>query len=296
MSTFTLKNEFLAVTTDTAGGELVSVKDTAGTEYIWNADPAWWKRHSPVLFPIVGSLKNKEFRYNGKSYTMGQHGFARDMEFVRLSESVDEVWYLLRADESTKEKYPFDFQLEIGYRLEGHTVSVIWKVTNQGAGVMPFSIGAHPAFYCPLRAGEARDGYEFRFDNSKALTYYAVAEGGLADTRQAITLPGTESGRLAIGPHLFDHDALILEGNQAHLVELARKGEEAFVSVRFDAPLFGLWAPAGEDVPFVCIEPWYGRCDALDFCGELAERAYGQKAEEGETVCYSYAVEFGGGR
>lgn len=293
MSQFTLQNEFLTVTTDTFGAELVSVRDKTGTEYIWNADPAYWKRHSPVLFPFVGSLKNKEYHYQGNAWPMGQHGFARDMEFTLLASSSSEVWYLLRADEATREKYPFDFQLDIGYRLEGSTVSVIWKVTNTGSCVMPFSIGAHPAFRCPIHPGEKRSRYEFRFDNGKPLTYHPIAEGGLADTHTSLPLPGTESGCLTIEDSLFDHDALILEGDQAHRAALAKKGCAPYVTVTFDSPLFGLWSPAGADTPFVCIEPWYGRCDAVDFSGSLEERAYGQIAEPEETKIFSYAMEFG---
>lgn len=290
MSTFTLKNEALSVTIDTAGAEIISIQDLSGTEYIWHADPAYWKRHAPVLFPFVGSLVGKEYRYHGKAYPMGQHGFARDMEFTLLASTATEARYLLRANEETLTKYPFDFELEIIYRLEGSAVTVIWQVTNRGEETMPFSIGAHPAFLCPIEPGTKRTDYEFRFDNEKPMTFHAIAEGGLADTHTEHALPETEQHFLTLSEHLFDGDALIIENDQAHLVELAKKGEKPYISVRFDAPLFGLWSPAGADTPFVCIEPWYGRCDATDFTGTLEEREYGQTALPGETVTYSYQI------
>lgn len=292
MSSYTLKNELLTVTIDTAGAEITSILDTEGTEYIWNADPAYWKRHSPVLFPFVGSLKNKEFHHNGVSYPMGQHGFARDMEFEPVSCTDTEASFVLRADETTLAKYPFRFELMIAYRLTGNCVSVIWKVTNHDNETMPFSIGAHPAFYCPIPAGsaDARTGYEFRFDNEKPLTFHAIAEGGLADTHTDHPLPETADHVLTITDHLFDGDALIIDGHQAQRVELARKGEDPYITVVFDAPLFGLWAPPGADTPFVCIEPWFGRCDATDFDGTLAEREHSQFAEVGEEKVFQYDI------
>lgn len=295
MSTYELKNEVLTVTIDTNGAEITSIRDNAGTEYVWNADPAYWKRHSPVLFPFVGSLKNKEYRHNGVTYPMGQHGFARDMEFTLLSTTDTEARYLLKADDATLAKYPFDFELEIVYRLEGSSVTVIWEVTNRGEERMPFSIGAHPAFNCPLSSkGDApRSEYEFRFDNEKPMSCYLVADNGMADTHTDHALPETENHALTITEHLFDKDALIIEHDQAHRVELAKKGEKPYVTMVFDAPLFGLWSPVGADVPFVCIEPWWGRCDAVDFNGELADREYGQFAEPGETKTYNYSIQIG---
>ena len=287
-----LKNDHLTVKIDSAGAELTSIQNANGTEYLWNADPAYWKRHAPVLFPFVGSLKNKEYHYQGVSYPMGQHGFARDMEFTLLSTTPNEVWYFLKADDSTRSRYPFDFELQIGYRLEENRLTVLWQVTNHGTDPMPFSIGAHPAFYCPITPGTKRNDYEFRFDNLAPLTYHAIAEGGLADVHTELPLPETAEHILTISEHLFDGDALILEGNQAHRVDLARKGEPPYITVAFDAPLFGLWAPPGAETPFVCIEPWYGRCDATDFNGSLEEREYGQTAAPGETVTFSYSMIF----
>lgn len=294
MSICTLHNENLTVAIDTAGAEIVSIKNAAGTEYIWNADPAYWKRHAPVLFPFVGSVKNKEYRHNGVSYPMGQHGFARDMEFTLTSATDTEAHYLLQADETTLAKYPFQFVFEIVYRLTDSTVEVIWNVTNEGQETMPFSVGAHPAFYCPIPAGsdEARTEYEFRFDNTDVITFHAIAEGGLIDTHTDHPLPETAAHIQTITDHLFDGDALVIDGHQAHRVDLAKKGEAPYVSVAFDAPLFGLWAPAGAKTPFVCIEPWFGRADAVDFDGELKDREHGQSAEAGETKSFAYTMTF----
>ncbi len=302
MAEYIIKNEQLTLTVDTAGAELVSVKSAAGREYLFDADPKYWKRHSPVLFPFVGGVRGKEYRYQGVSYPMGQHGFARDMEFTFLSETETEagkeIWFCLAADEETKKKYPFDFVLRIGYRLKDNQVTALWEVENQGTADMPFSIGAHPAFYCPKKpaAGETPDPaprteYELRFDTKEPISFYLLKDG-LAVPEVTETLAQSETGAAPLVEGIFDRDALIVAGNQAHQVSLAKKGEEPYVTVDFDAPLFGLWSPPGTDVPFVCIEPWFGRCDAHDFTGTLEEREYGQLAAPGETKAYSYRMTF----
>ena len=144
----TISNEQLTIQVSPHGAELCSIFAN-GKEYLWQADPAFWKRHSPVLFPIVGSIWENEYRNEGIPYTLTQHGFARDMEFTLVSEKENEVHYRLISNEETLQKYPFPFCLEIGYRIQGKQIEVIWKVKNTGDKEMYFQIGAHPAFYWP---------------------------------------------------------------------------------------------------------------------------------------------------
>ena len=144
----TLSNSELTIKVSPHGAELCSILHD-GKEYLWQADPAFWKRHSPVLFPIVGSVWENEYRHEGVSYALTQHGFARDMDFELMLELEDEVRYRLVDSEETRKKYPFPFCLEIGYRIEGKKIEVLWKVINTGTREMHFQIGAHPAFYYP---------------------------------------------------------------------------------------------------------------------------------------------------
>lgn len=139
----TISNEQLTIQVSPHGAELCSIFAN-GKEYLWQADPAFWKRHSPVLFPIVGSVWENEYRNEGITYTLSQHGFARDMEFTLVSEKEDEVRYQLMSNEETLKKYPFPFCLEIGYRIQGKQIEVIWEVKNTGDKEMHFQIGAHP--------------------------------------------------------------------------------------------------------------------------------------------------------
>lgn len=285
-----LENDILKVTINYFGAELSSIikKDT-GVEYMWNADEAYWKRNAPVLFPFVGSLKNKEFLYDGQVYPMGQHGFARDMEFSFVSNNGTEAWFSLSSDDTTYEKYPFAFTLEIGYILSGNTLKVIWKVVNEDDKEMYFSIGGHPAFMCPLNEEGKQTDYFIAFDTDKDLTYSKLSENGLVYKKDNVL--ATNGGNMQVTEHLFDEDALVVEGDQAHKVSLCKPDGNPYLAVSFDAPLFGLWSPAKKQAPFICIEPWYGRCDDESFSGTLAEREYGQTLSVGETFEVSYDIE-----
>ena len=289
MALHTLQNGELRLSIADAGAELMRIEDIlTGTDYLWHGDSAYWGRRSPVLFPIVGSLKEKEYKYNGKSYSMGQHGFARDMEFTMTEHTVDTIWFTLRADSQTLKMYPFRFCLEIGYRLTGRSIQVMWKVSNEDKKTMFFSIGGHPAFLCPINGEGKRQDYYLIFDNPEPLHYSKLNKNGLVESENHCL--ETQNGVLAIRPDLFDEDALIIEGGQAHRVALADPKRRPYLTVTFDAPLFGLWSPAKKNAPFVCIEPWYGRCDKESFDGMLADREYGNELRPGKSFQAEYTI------
>lgn len=284
-----IHNNDLTVLVDDYGAELHSiVSNTTKQEYLWHGDSTYWGRRSPVLFPIVGSLKNKEYTYHGTTYSMGQHGFARDMEFALIEQSPVQLTFQLVSTEETYAKYPFHFTLQITYTLEGASLRVAWKVINTDTKTMYFSIGGHPAFLCPLCSSDQQTDYYLKFDCDE-LKITKINENGLALPEQH-TLPLTD-GLLPITKHLFDEDALIIEQNQAHHVSLLKPNRTPYLSVHFDAPLFGVWSPAKKQAPFVCIEPWYGRCDSIDFTGQLEDRQWGNDLEAGKNFAVSYTIE-----
>lgn len=289
MAFYQIRNDQLSVQIDSMGAELKSLKrkDT-GTEYMWEGDPAYWKRTSPVLFPIVGSLRDGSYFLNGRRYPMGQHGFARDMEFQMKSQGSQEIWFSLRSDAETLEKYPYEFLLEIGYELRGNTVIVKWKVCNPADTKLHFSIGGHPAFCCPLKQGENQEDYRIWMDAQDQVTA-GVIKDGLMSKEQAVY--PLKDGYLQITEHLFDKDALVIEKHQAQKVALVKPDGSHYLTVSFDAPLFGIWSPPGKKAPFICIEPWYGRCDAQDFAGAWQERQWGQSLAAGECFEASYQIE-----
>ncbi|MDE7324217.1 MAG: aldose 1-epimerase family protein [Lachnospiraceae bacterium] len=289
MAVYSLENAQIRIGVDTLGAELKSLKKvTSDKEYMWDASPEYWKRTSPVLFPIVGSLNNGCYRYDGKEYPMSQHGFARDMEFELLRQTGDALAFVLKSGKETREKYPFDFELEIGYRIDENNLVISWKVTNCGNQEMYFSIGGHPAFLCPLNDGDVQTDCQILFDTNDTIIASVIGNNGtLSSRRKAYTL---NDGYMNITADLFDDDALIVEDNQAHKVSLCDRQGQPYLTVRFDAPLFGLWSPAKRNAPFVCIEPWYGRCDKDIFTGDLSQREWGNKLQPAEQFYAEYTV------
>lgn len=283
-----LQNEKLKLEISDFGAELQEIKlKENGRNYLWNGDNTFWGRKAPVLFPFVGALKNKEYRYNGETFSMGQHGFARDMEFELIENNEKSVWYELKSNEEIKKKYPFEFSLKIGYELLENTIKVKWKVENQDKKTMYFSIGAHPAFLVPV---DKREECFLKFDNQNDLTNTGL-ENGLANAKnlrnETIV---TEKGYLKIQKDLFQYDALILENSQVREISLCMPDKKEFITVKFDSPLVGIWSPYKEKCPFVCIEPWYGRCDGVEFDGELQDRKWQQSLAEGEIFQCEYEI------
>ena len=290
MEQFYLENMNIKVTINQKGAEVSRVlSKEKGTEYMWNADSTYWNRTAPVLFPIVGSLKDKKFTAEGKEYSMSQHGFARDMDFKFVKQNNKSITFRLDSNKFTKELYPYDFSLEVSYKLDGYKLTCIWKVINIGDKEMHFQIGAHPAFMCPVDKKSKQSEYFIAFDTDKPLKY-SLLKDGLVSTDGGELV--TEDGVVAIDEHMFDNDALIFEGQGVKRVELCKPNKMVYVSVTFDAPLFGIWSPAGKNAPFVCIEPWYGRADKTDFSGTIADRDYDNALPAGESFEAEYTIEY----
>lgn len=218
---------------------------------------------------------------------MGQHGFARDMEFQLKSQVAAEIWFRLESNEETLEKYPYPFVLEIGYELSGYTVVVKWRVKNPAQETMYFAIGGHPAFLCPIDPDRKQTEYQLLFDAGNQVKASCI-ENGLVNGESSIY--ALRDGSLPVTEHLFDGDALVIENHQAHSVALAGPDGKAYLTVDFEAPLFGVWSPPGKGAPFICIEPWYGRCDRIDFDGELKEREWEQELMAGAEFAAAYRI------
>ena len=287
----TLSNDSLTIQVSPQGAELSSiVANATQKEYLWQADPAFWKRHSPVLFPIVGSLWNNEYHHNGITYHLSQHGFARDKEFELIKETDTELRFKLQESEDTLKLYPFPFYLEIGYRLAGNQIEIIWVVKNTGNEELYFQIGAHPAFYYPDYDENSQKRGFFAFDRTAGLTYKLIQEKGcIGDTEYP--LPLDEEGLLPLDTHTFDKDALVIEDSQVRRVDLLNPNGSSYLTVYFTAPVVGLWSPPAKNAPFVCIEPWYGRCDRVNYSGEYKDRDWMQYLQPGKTFNASYLVE-----
>lgn len=288
---FTLKNETLAIEINAHGAELVRVvKD--GINYLWDGNPKVWGRTSPVLFPIVGAVAEGTYFVDGEAFQMGQHGFARDMTFEVVSQTADELWFKLVATSETREKYPFDFELCIGYVLDESTVIVKWEVMNHGDVTMPFSIGAHPAF----AAGPHLSDYSLQLKESKGIeTYIFNNDHGIVDVAAGKALIIEDLPFLPLSKDLFEaYPTLILEGESEIMLRSYTHDRE--VEVAFDGfPYVGIWSPiktSGDVAPFICIEPWYGMADTLSTPGELAKKKGIQRLKAGEKFKASYTMTF----
>ncbi len=285
---YRISNNIYELMVSDHGAEIRSLKKN-GKELMWQADPKFWGRTSPVLFPLVGNYYNKKSGFGGKEYEMSQHGFARDMDFSLVKKEADELVFELKDNEKTHEKYPFAFVLQIGYKLEENGLKVIWRVVNPTDDTIYFSIGGHPAFNCDL----SKDSLVYYKAGKRVQNDLEVniiegdGSGCLSDRSKTIRL---NDGKMALSKELFDEDALIIEDRQADAVALTDSDGAEVLKVCFDAPLFGIWSPAGKNAPFVCIEPWYGRCDRVGFDGDLSEREYGNAVGAGLNFEVSYTI------
>lgn len=286
----TLENEWLKVSVNDWGAELCSIYDKkAEREVIWTADPAFWNRHAPVLFPFVGKVTGGFYTYDGQKYPMGQHGFARDREFLFVKQDETEICHRLVSDEISKKIYPFDFELEIVHKLEGKCVTVEWKVLNPGTKTLYFSIGGHPGFCV-----EENVGSRLVFEGQTSLKRVAIdpkTEGVDIEHPESIVL---EDGVYQVKADTFDRDALIFDQEQVKQVSLEKANGTRLVTLRCSEALsVGIWSPVGKQAPFICLEPWIGRCDNSGFTGELKDKFDVQSLEAGKSFHTSYELLIG---
>lgn len=295
MSAVILENSKLKVKILKCGAELRSIYEkNQGIEYFWNADPQFWSKSSPLLFPFIGRLNRKKYRHNGVEYDMEPHGFVKDMEFDLISQSANEAWFSVKDTEETFAKYPFHFCLEAGYLLEENTLKVMWRVKNTNDGDMHFSIGAHPAFSCPLHAGEKQTDYSIKLKDREgnaidSFVNTLLAPGGLTSEKKEVR--ECKEGLIPITEDLFDIDTLVIENNQVKQVALVDGNKKEYLNMKFDTPLLCIWSPPRKGAPFVCLEPWYGRCDCAGYEGELKDREYGNTITAGDTFAAEYTIE-----
>ena len=275
---FTLENDELLVTVARRGAELTRIYDKkADREVLWCAEPSVWNRHAPVLFPFVGKCYEGAYVHDGKEYGMTPHGFARDMDFEPLLCDMDECWFRLKDTPETYEKYPFHFEVEIGHRLEGRTIEVMWKVANRDSGEMLFMMGGHPAFQVP----EGKSIYDFTFEFNRrgcregrftdCLHYLAPNAKGYEKEELQGVLKLSE-GRVPLTKGFFDTAlTYMFDEAQVSSVSLIVDGSPYVTLECSDFPYLGIWTMEATH-PFVCLEPWYGICASDGYKGELKDR------------------------
>ena len=260
-----LQNEHIFIEVSTHGGELVSLQNaSSGEELLWCGDKTFWGRHAPILFPIVGKVAKGLYRVEGQDFGLGQHGFARDNDFSVIESNESHILLALHSNDETLKHFPWAFELTAEYRLEASKVRILWNVKNTDNKLMYFQIGAHPAFY---------------------LRHYSPSDPvhGYVQFHEDL---------LELNSHTFDNDALIIEDPTIARMTLTDKDMRPYLRVSSpQAEVWGIWAPSKEGCPFVCLEPWCGRKDNDDFCGDVSQREYIHSLAPSETFTFEYDIE-----
>jgi len=285
---FILENEVLRVEVASKGAELQSIVNTVlGIEYLWNGNPAFWAKRSPVLFPIVGALKNNSYTYQGKSYQLPRHGFARDMEFEVDKQSQKEITLLLRSNTETKKNYPFDFEFRIRYLLQGDELSTEYMVNNTGSGILFFSVGGHPAFRLPLTADTQFSDYYLRFEETENLSRWPISKDGLIENQPIPVLEDTN--RLKLQKSLFYQDALVFKYPASSEISLVSGKTNHGIQFQMgEFPFLGIWS--ARDADFICLEPWCGIADSVNSNQQLEQKEGMEKMAPGKMFSRQWRV------
>ncbi|MFV0555995.1 MAG: aldose 1-epimerase family protein [Lactovum sp.] len=283
-----LENDQLMIQVDSYGAELHSIKKN-GAEYLWQADKSYWARHAPILFPIVGKLKDGEYRLADQTYQMSGHGFARDHEFQLIKVDKDELVYELTETEDSLNRYPFEFRLRVSYKLKKNKIRIRYSVKNKDEKFMYFGIGAHPAFNVPIEKGSFED-YKLEISPSENREFIPL---NLSDaTLNLNERKEVELESLSLTHDLFKKDALIFKSSPEMSVSLTNSQDERKVKLSWkDMPYFGLWSPYPTEAAFVCIEPWCGLADAEDTDGDLSTKFAINELESEATFKCEYTIE-----
>lgn len=287
---YTLTNGKITAVFRELGAELVSLQDEAGTEYLWQGNPVYWSGQAPVLFPIVGCLREERALAFGKPCSMKRHGIARKRTFRLLQQSGDTIRFSLRADEETLRSYPFDFELIVSYSIQGRSLATCFEVKNYGEEPLPYVVGGHPAFNCPLAEGESFEDYYLEFSRNELAELPLISpENGLIDVEKRV-LWMNETNILPLQHSNFYSDALVFDSLRSRAVTLKNKYNEKGLRVDFpDFGFLGVWS-AANDAPFVAIEPWTGISTCSDE-GDAFEAKRGMRVlNAGETGQSAFTV------
>lgn len=281
-----LENKRIRIAVSDSGAELRSLMDIkSGREWMWQGNPEFWPRTSPVLFPVVGKLRENELLLDGNKYSLSQHGFARDRIFRLSNGSEQQLSFILESDAESRKCFPFEFRLIISYQLLTNQLEITYKVENTGNATLPFSIGAHPGFSLP---GWPQKKYALQFEKEEELASVPI-EKGLLDFSRRIPL-SLHRGFLDLSADLFQNDALVVPKPVSNWISIIEHGNSDSLRVHFEEfPWLGLWSKPG--APFVCVEPWEGHADPLGFNDDFFKKPGICILQKGEVLNRSFRIE-----
>lgn len=289
---YVIENEKLKVTIASHGAEVVSViSRQSGDECIWEGDPSVWGRHAPILFPYTGKLTGGEMLVDGKAYPGGQHGFARDVEHALAEHSEDRLVLELRADEQTKERFPFDFVLRSVFTLEGNTLHHTLEVENPAEEVLYFGIGYHPAFACPFDSKHDTEDYEFRFDQMESPLVIDARPNGLLSGKNYYL--GANIDRIQLTDRLFENDSYCMVNLKSRTLGIYEKDSDRSIVCNIENfPYTLIWSQRTEKIRFVCIEPWNSLPGTENGSKEWKDRPAAAALKQGERFSTTLSTTF----
>lgn len=286
---YIIENENLRVCIDDYGAELKSIFGKKHqVEYLWQGNPNFWARRAPILFPIVGKLKDNTYKYKNHDYQLSQHGFARDMIFELLANDDTKISFILKSNDATRVAYPFEWTLSVIYQINDNKLSVSVEINNtSSANDMWFSVGFHPAFNVPLgQETNEQNTYFLEFNKDITATKRLLDNGVLSNSFEI----GIENSRIPLENDTFLRDALIFQDLKSNEITLHSENSERGLIFSFDGfPYLGIWSKP--DAPFVCIEPWHGIADTTDHDGNLVNKEGIKSLKPTKTFCCGYSVE-----
>ncbi|NPD44543.1 MULTISPECIES: aldose 1-epimerase family protein [unclassified Lentimicrobium] len=284
-----LENEHLHIGVNAIGAELCHLQSKkSNIEYIWQADPDIWGNHAPILFPIVGGLKEDKYIFEGQEYHLPRHGFIRRNDQLKLVEyNKTDLKLQLSSSPITLNYYPFEFDFQISFRLLDKTLKITHKIINKDDKTMYFSLGGHPAFNCPLKENEKYDDYFLEFEHKEYLNTWNLDKNGMIKEEGDLVM--NQTNKLNLHLDLFNNDAIIFKNLKSRQVSLSHKNRGPQLTVKFkDFPSLGIWAKP--KAPFICIESWLGYADSSDTNQIFAEKEAILSLEAGKAYTASYSI------
>lgn len=286
----TIASEKTSAVIASFGAELHSLKDSSGTEYLWQADPAVWKRHAPVLFPFICNTDSKKYIYEGQTYSLANHGFARDSEFELVSSDGSNAEFLLKSSTETLNLYPFEFELRIRYGLSENRLTVSYTVKNTGKKDMYFFIGGHPAFNVPMD-GEAFDDYFVEYEKPETV---------IQEFKGKTAVIADNTAKVPLSHELFANDVFMKDAPNSSWIALVSEKSGRKIKLNYDPKgCIAVWSSYFEDkavteqAKFVCLEPWSSVPVYCDKEEDITKMSHAIKLAPEKEYVFEYSIEVG---
>lgn len=276
---------------ETLGAELKSLKSPDHKEYVWNSDPEFWPRSSPLLFPSIGNVRNGKTHIGGTEYPMNKHGFCKESDFAVKEQTESRLTLSLQDNDHTRESYPFAFELCLTYELQGQQLLMTYQVTNRDAQPMVYHLGAHPGFFCPLEENESFSDYVLEFEKEEKMESVMYDLENLCFSMDLKMVHGEPGRVLSLAPEKFDNDALFFYHPNSKAVTLKHPGTGKGIYMEYpDFASIAFWTPIGGKAPFLCLEPWNGAAIFADEDDNFEHKRDIQTLEAGKTKEYHLKV------